>query len=494
MPWRTAVHTRTERDRFFSIALAAGGLLCAITFLSASRDARGEDLTAASGSAQPTVVQKPSASPTDASVPGAGNSNSATTGAPAPAAANTPAISKRKIESISANPAAVNIVTGTGLLGRTLGLDKIPGVFLGGLWIGNGNYLVTGGFKPGKWSFNSLFLMGLDLDLEKLAGLPGSQFGVEVLQLNGQGTNEQAGALMGYNGLESPKPLDRTQLYELWWRQSLFNDKLIIRVGKSVTTNDFNNVSAPVPVEDNSLAIPAVTSLLFTPIFKNPTLIGASPGYYNSAYGVVLTYAPTHNFYISYGSYDGAIASGIQTGLREWPVFNGHYFNIVEAGYAWLLGENHSPGILAMGGWAQTGELYGPGIKENGAGGFYTFGSQRLWREHPGIDNAGISAFFQFGINDSRTMIAQEYFGSGVTGFGLIPGRPDDSLGMGVAWSWLNRDLGLRSNEFMTQVYYQMHLIGATFLEPAISYIPNPGDKPGLQGAVALTTQMTILF
>ncbi len=403
-------------------------------------------------------------------------------------------MAKHYVEPISANPAAVNFIAGTGLLGRTLGLDQLPGVYLGGLWIGNGNYLATGGFKPREWSFNSLFLMGFNIDLEKLVGLPGSQMGAKVLQFNGQPSNQQAGSLQGYQGLEGPKPLNRTELYELWWRQSFFHDKLVIRFGKSVPTNDFNNVSAPVPVEDNSLAIPSVTGVLFTPIFVNPTILGPMPGYYNSAYGTVMTFAPTHHFYINYGLFDGALATGIQTGLREGPVFNGHYFNILETGYAWMLGENHSPGILAAGGWIQTGELYGPGIKENGAGGFYTFGSQRLWLEHPGIDNSGISAYFQFGINDSRTMIAHEYFGTGVTGFGLIPGRRDDTIGAGIAWSWLNRDLGLRSNEFMTQFYYQMHLIGATFLEPAVSYIPNPGDKPGLQGAVALTAQMTVLF
>ena len=37
-------------------------------------------------------------------------------------------------------------------------------------------------------------------------------------------------------------------------------------------------------------------------------------------------------------------------------------------------------------------------------------------------------------------MAARQYFGGGFTGFGLIPGRPDDSFGFGLAWTWLNRD------------------------------------------------------
>src|SRR5688572_21755165 len=69
---------------------------------------------------------------------------------------------------ISANPGEGNILTGTGLLGRTLGFDEQSGVRLGGLWIGNAGYLFSGGVEPRTWSFNSLLLVDLSLDLEKL--------------------------------------------------------------------------------------------------------------------------------------------------------------------------------------------------------------------------------------------------------------------------------------------------------------------------------------
>jgi carbohydrate-selective porin OprB len=84
------------------------------------------------------------------------------------------------------------------------------------------------------------------------------------------------------------------------------------------------------------------------------------------------------------------------------------------------------------------------------------------------------SQVFQFGFNDSNTMIANRYFGLGFTGFGLVPDRSVDSMGVGLAWSWLNRRYGFRSNEAMLQAYYQAHLIGTSFLEPVISYIPIP--------------------
>jgi len=88
-----------------------------------------------------------------------------------------------------------------------------------------------------------------------------------------------------------------------------------------------------------------------------------------------------------------------------------------------------------------------------------------------------VSGFIQFGINDSSTMLANKYFGLGLTGFGLVPHRAADSIGAGSAWSWLNRlpGSGFRSNELILQAYYQAHVVGGIFLQPTLSYVPIPG-------------------
>jgi porin len=405
-------------------------------------------------------------------------------------AAQSPAVS----DGISANPGEVNIVNGTGLLGRLLGFDKESGVRLGGLWIGDAGYLMSGGAEPRTWSFNSLLLVDLSLDLEKLVKIPGAQFGVEFLQFNGQPTSERAGVVTGYNSLPGPPPLVRSELYELWWRQRLIDDKLIVRIGKTVPTYDFNNVTRPLSVEDESLFVPALSGLIYTPVFKNATLIGAMPGYYNSAYGITLTFVPTKQVYASCAVYDGNLARGEQTGLNLTPRFNGYYFMIGEVGYSWLLGTDRMPGTVAVGAWRQAGELSAGGLREDGAKGLYAFGSQRVWRLRPGVDNSGVTGFFQFGINDSETMIAHTYVGAGLTAFGLVPGRAKDSMGAGVAASWLNRTLEFRSNEVLFQAYYQMHVVGDVYLQPNLTYVPNPGASRHLSPATAVTTRLTILF
>jgi porin len=224
---------------------------------------------------------------------------------------------------IAGNPGAVNIVAGTGQLGRQLGLEPETGLRLGGVLVSNGYYLISSGNASGTTSFNNLLVADLDADLDKLARIPGASLGAALLRFDGQPTNRQAGIITGYNGLTGAPPLDRTELYELWWRQSFFADKLLVRIGKTVPTYDFGNVVRPVPVQDLSLRIPAVSGLLYTPVFVNPTILGALPGYYNSAYGVTATLAPARRFYVSLGGYDGNTARGEQTGLEAAPIFTG---------------------------------------------------------------------------------------------------------------------------------------------------------------------------
>ena len=232
--------------------------------------------------------------------------------------------------------------------------------------------------------------------------------------------------------------------------------------------------------------------------FINPTLLGAMPGYYNSAYGITATFTPVKNIYLSYGVYDGNIAHGVQTGLHGAPNFNGYYFHVGEAGGAWEIAG--LPGSFGMGGWRQTGQLStGPpsNITENGASGFFLFGSQRFWRARPNIDNSGISGFAQFGVNNSDTLPIDHYFGAGLTEFGLVPHRAKDSAGVGLAWSSLNQNSFKRDSELMLQAYYQAHITHGAYFEPAISYIPTPGipgANPDLDAAWALTLRVICLF
>ena len=252
----------------------------------------------------------------------------------------------------------------------------------------------------------------------------------------------------GFDSIEAGPPFNRNELYELWYRQSLFDDKLIFRIGKSVPTFDFNNVVRPVPVGDPAAAIPAVTALAYTPIFVNPTMLGVIPGYYNSATGITTTFAPIKStlseLWVLRRQRRKPQCKGPQTGLSG-PHFNGYYFHIGEFGQSYRVGSQRKPGNYGVGVWGQTGRLADlTGGTTNGAIGMYLFGAQRLWFRNPGVDNSGISGFYQYGVNNSNALHARQYVGGGLTAFGLVPGRPDDSFGLGLNCTWLTQGASVR--------------------------------------------------
>jgi len=63
-----------------------------------------------------------------------------------------------------------------------------------------------------------------------------------------------------------------------------------------------------------------------------------------------------------------------------------------------------------------------------------------------------------------------------------------------LAWSWLNKNLGFRSDETLIQFYYQAQIVGNLYLQPAFTYAPNPGASPDLRPAAVVTVQTTVLF
>jgi porin len=415
--------------------------------------------------------------------------------------AHTEYLIEREQISVPGNPGADNVIFGTGWLGRQLGLSESSGVRLGGLWLGNADIQMSGRM-PGSASFNSLGIIDVLLDMNKIAGIEGGSFAATFLQFDGQDSNGRAGVMTGYNGLTEQAPLNRSELYELWWRQVLLDNKLTIRAGKSVPTFDFNNVSRRLPIPDEKPYVAAVSGLLFTPIFVNPSILGVMPGYYNSAWGLTLSATPTENTYLTYGAYDGSLGLNRQTGIHAGPIFDS-YFTIGEAGFSW---GGDRPGKFAVGGWGQGGDMTsvlpnattGSRLTQNGAQGIYSTATNRLLDFTHEAGTGVVLGYLQYGINNSRTMIANQFVGGGVTGIGIVPFRPRDSAGMGIGVSWLNEPPLERSNstEILTQFYYQAHLIGDIYFQPTFTYVPNPGahDKKPPSGCQASCPSMTSMI
>jgi len=411
------------------------------------------------------------------------------------AAVAQPVSDRPAVASVTGNPAATTFSTGTGQLGRWLGLRDEWGLALGGVWLADTNLVAAGGVHPGSTTNNSALFVSLGINAEKLADWRGAAFGFQFLQFNGGDTNADAGTITGYNGITGPLPHNRSELFQAWYEQVLVKDVLKVRIGRSAPSADFNNVTRPVAFDDATQNIPSVSGLLYTTIFANGSMLDILPGYYNPGDGITVSFTPTTQFYVNVGAYDGNLARGIQTGLTG-PQLNGYYTMIAEMGFDWVLGEGRNPGQLGIGLWRHTGQLTAPGgITQDSTGGFYLFGSQRLaFGLNDRVTASSISAFYQLGFNDSQTLPINQYYGAGLTAFGLIGDRERDSMGIGIGVSRTNPNVFVRPTEVILQAYYQAHLFAAIFLQPTISYIPTPGAVASAPGALTTTMRLTVLF
>ena len=436
---------------------------------------------------------------------------------PEPGAAERLALNLASPNGIIMNPQAAYSFLGNDALGRALGLERDGPLQLGGFLIPEFDWVVSGGVEPDVGYGSLAFGLHAKVDLEQALAVPGATTGVEFLVTTGGNNNDAAGTVQMYTNMDGDEPRDRQELMQLWWHQRLFDDKVMVQVGKMNGSGIFNTVLNPVIVDTPWMRDTAISDLLMIPVGLNPTLFARLPAYYNTAYGAVLHLEPTTDFYASLGIFDGNGATGVQTGTEWLPTFNEYTFNIAEVGYSWRLGAEGKPGRLGLGGWWQTGDLYTPALTvEDGAQGYYLFANQRLWFKHPGIDNAGLIGYLQFGHTGSEASIVNTYLGAGLTGIGLIPGRPDDLLSLGLASSNLNDTPGagaffypdvpspsvdLGESELLVQLAYRTsYAIGtpsnywtlSSIL--AYSYIPDPGQRPDLPAAHVLSWRLVALF
>ena len=311
---------------------------------------------------------------------------------------------------------------------------------------------------------------------------------------------------------DSPPPLNRTELYAYALTQSLFDHQLRIKIGKLVASNSFANVDAPdAGPRQWNYWIPSISALTYTPLYAMPTLIGRLPGYPNSALGASLHYEPSwlkRKLALQAGVFDGRGATGlsrpVETGMAA-PALTGPLFSIIEMTAAWSLGAKQKPGNLGVGFWNQSGPLRlcdptssSGCLSEAHASGAYLIGQQRVVSFRYPSDNSGITSFMQMGMTSSLTNLMTASIGAGLTMFSPLRNRPLDSYGVGLSWARMN-DRSFLANavnpsELMIQVYGQIHLLGDTYITPAITYLPVVGSRSANNRSTSMMLQLTTLF
>ncbi len=120
-----------------------------------------------------------------------------------------------------------------------------------------------------------------------------------------------------------------------------------------------------------------------------------------------------------------------------------------------------------------------------------------------GASRARVAGFVQLGAADDRTGRFGAYLGGGVVAKGLVPGRPDDELGLAVAHA-RNGDPYLEAQRLQGQpadraetaieLTWLAQVRGWLSLQPDLQYVVHPNTDPRVQGALTFQLRFEAAF
>jgi porin len=384
----------------------------------------------------------------------------------------------------------------------------------------------SGGIRQGM-GYSGRFGAIVDADLEKLAGWSGATFHTSVQQIHGPGLSaNNIGNLMGVSGIEAP---DSTRLFNLWIEQKFGRDTTM-RVGQFTAAQEFQ-------VSQNADLF--VNSAFGWPMLSSHDLPSGGPNYPLATPGARLKFAPNDQLTLMAAIFNGDPAGpgsgdpldrdphGLAFRINDPPLF------MAELAYAYnqdrpdtsqddpnqegssaptpvrrsSAAASGLPGTVKLGAWVHAGAFAdqrfnaqgaslavanGPALQHANDFAAYGMIDQMLWRVEGGSGDRGLSFFLRASTAPSDRNLISFYFDTGLTFAGPLASRPDDTVGLGLAFGLvspraaaLDRDLvaftgvptPIRDYEAAIELTYQVQLAPNWTLQPDFQYIIHPGGN-----------------
>jgi porin len=381
----------------------------------------------------------------------------------------------------------------------------------------------VGGIKQGQ-GYDGRFAAIMDADLDKLVGWSGATFHVSLHQIHGtQFGATDLQSLAEVSGVEAPPS---TRLFNLWIEQKI-GSQTTLRVGQFTAAQEFL-------VSD--VANLFVNATFGWPVLPSQNLPSGGPNWPEGALGARVEWSPTKALTLRAAVFNGdAAGPGTSDPVLRDPDglafrINDPPFVIAELEYDYNRGHRLEednpnqearalpapqptvparstgglagglPGTIKIGGWYHAGEFADPrfdnqsgllavtgGTPLQHAGDFSVYGviDQMLWRggvhELDGFVRAMASP-------DDRNLISF-YLDGGFALQGVFDSRPDDILGLGIAYARVSpqaaasdRDVAaitgtpipIRDYEATIELTYLIQLARNWSMQPNLQYIIHP--------------------
>jgi porin len=304
--------------------------------------------------------------------------------------------------------------------------------------------------------YEALLDLPLTFDFEKMQSpLPG-RFFLLAQNTHGRGLTEDfVGDTQVVSNIDSFNNI--MQVSEYWWEFGLFDDQVVVRLGKQDLNTEF-------------LVMDLADDFIHSSFGLSPN--AGFPSYPNPSMAAVVLAQITPSLELKIGIWD-ALAKGGGWGFSE----NDVTLMIGEVKYRYALAGGQLPGALALAvGRGSAGDVSQQAVPS--ANGYYIQLEQLVFRENTcdRRNPQGLGLFVSYlprFFNGENPFPAIE--NSVVGGFvysGLIPGHDEDVAGAGVAWARL--DQGGTNQETVVELFYKARITPSMSVQPDIQYVATP--------------------
>jgi porin len=345
-----------------------------------------------------------------------------------------------------------------------------------------------GGESQG-FAYDGLMEIGLDFDLETIAGLEGRSFVIAGYWASGDNLSEtEIGNLIGVSQVFDGRTVRLGQMYV---EQRLLGDMLDITVGRITAGDDF----ATSDLYD---------SYVSDGINGNPFAIGENLASFTAdsvaAWGTRAILRPTKQIHLAAGVFnaDPDIARDGKHGVDFTLNPDDGVLAIAEAGYQWNQAEDATglPGSVTFGGTFDSSDfddLDGSG-RTRGTYGFYLLLDQMVYRETAGSDQ-GLTPWGAFTLApDQQANTVPFSAAGGLVYRGLFPSRDDDLTALAVYYGKLSDQLQDRSAETVIEANHRFQLAPWLYATPDFQYVIRPNGQSDIDDAVVLGGEIGIDF
>ena len=330
--------------------------------------------------------------------------------------------------------------------------------------------------KKAEGQESSYYIQNIDIDFvfdfEKLFGIKGGKLLFDLQGMEGENPNFRY--VRSFQGISNIEAWNNFLIYEFWYQQNLFNDKLSLLVGLFDLNSEFDS-----KITNSNFITPAhgigtdlgLTGRLGPSIFPVTSL------------ALRARYTFSEDFYFSLAFFDGI--PGDTNNLRGTHVVLKNTDGLLVIGEANLFREIfynavYAP-VLKLGFWYYTNR-YTHIVSDIRQWGVYAAVENNVYREKRD-KSQGLNVSLRVGYSDPETNFTDVFVGLAFEYKGLIPTRGNDYVGFALAYSDLTPYFHKRFNnevysdhhhDLNFELFYKLHATGFLFIQPVFSYYISP--------------------